>query len=224
MPSQLVPFLLVVIVLTVVPGPDLALGLRNSLRGGTRAMWWTGLGCCTGLLVHAAASIAGLSALLAASATAYTVVKTAGAAYLVWLGASTLWKSWRHRHDAPETGDTGMLRRERNQPDTRSPDLTVTRRAAFRQGLLSNLLNPKIVFLFLTLLPQFVSPGEPRIATSMQLTGVFVGVALVWWRLTSWLVGNLRELIARRRVRLVLERLTGGLMVALGLRVVLDGP
>lgn len=82
MPEQLLPFLLVVTVLTVVPGPDTALGLGNSLRGGSTAMWWTGLGICSGIFVHATASVIGLSAVLAASASAYTVVKTAGAAYL----------------------------------------------------------------------------------------------------------------------------------------------
>ncbi|MEU6696417.1 LysE family translocator [Pseudonocardia sp. NPDC046786] len=101
MPPQLVPFVLVVIVLTVVPGPDTALGLRNGARGGSSAMWWTGLGACSGLCVHAAASVIGLSALLAASAETYTVVKVAGAAYLVWLGVSTLWSTRRRRDPVP---------------------------------------------------------------------------------------------------------------------------
>ncbi|MFD0488400.1 LysE family translocator [Saccharopolyspora spinosporotrichia] len=130
------------------PGPDLALGLRNSLRGGTSAMWWTGLGCCSGLLVHAVASVVGLSALFAASAQAYMVLKLAGAAYLVWLGGSTLWKSWRNRHE-PVALDLPA-----------APKTAIDRRTAFRQGLVSNLLNPKIILLFLTLLPQFISPGS----------------------------------------------------------------
>jgi threonine/homoserine/homoserine lactone efflux protein len=212
MPAQLVPFLLLVIVLTIVPGPDLALCLRNGLRGGATAMWWTGLGCCAGLLVHAAASVLGLSALLAASAAAYTAVKIAGAAYLVWLGAYTLWKSWRDRHE-PDV--------EQVQPVLAATG--ITRRAAFRQGLVSNLLNPKIVLLFLTLLPQFVSPGEPRVATSVVLSLVFLAVALVWWRVASWLAGGLRRTLTRRRVKLVLERLTGGVLVALGMRVAAEG-
>lgn len=213
-PAQLVPFLLFVIVLTIVPGPDIALGLRNSLRGGSNAMWWTGLGCCSGLLVHAAASIIGLSALLAASATAYTAVKIAGAAYLVWLGASTLWKSWRDRHQpAPATPE----------PNTDPAHTRISRLVAFRQGLLSNLLNPKIVLLFLTLLPQFIAPGEPRVATSIVLSLTFLAVALVWWRTTSWLIGGLRHMLTRTRVMHTLERLTGGALVAIGLRVAIDG-
>ena len=208
MPAQLLPFLLVVVVVTLIPGPDTALGLRNSLRAGTTGMWWTGLGCCAGLLVHAVISVLGLSALLAASATAYLAVKVAGAAYLVWLGASTLWKSWRDRHRAvePVAETTG------GEP--------LTRLAAFRQGLVSNVLNPKIIVLFLTRLPQFISPGEPRAWTSLALTLAFVAVAVVYWRLASWLVGGLRQLLTRKRVQLALERVMGAVMVGFGLRMV----
>ncbi len=208
MPAHFLPFLLLAVLITIAPGPDIALGLRNSLRGGAAAMWWTGLGCCTGVLVHATASVVGLSALLAASATAYAVVKIAGATYLVWLGASTLWKSWRDR-DAP----SGPLLPQAGEGSA------ITRPAAFRQGVVSNLLNPKIAVLFLTLLPQFVAPGESQMTTSAVLSATFVAVGLTWWRLSSLLVGGLRRFLTRHRVRLTLERVTGTVMVALGLRV-----
>ncbi|MFR9729640.1 LysE family translocator [Saccharopolyspora sp. MS10] len=212
MPAQLVPFVLFVIVVTLAPGPDTALGLRNSIRGGTTGMWWTGLGCCAGLLVHAALSVAGLSALLAASAVAYTALKLGGAAYLVWLGVTTLWKSVRDRKLPP------ALPPEEDP----LPAAALTRRAAFQQGLVSNLLNPKIILLFLTLLPQFISPGEPRALTSTILVLAFLGVALVYWRLASWLVGGLRGLLRRQQVRLALERITGTVMIGLGLRVAFE--
>ncbi|GAB2734460.1 LysE family translocator [Salinifilum aidingensis] len=213
MPGQLVPFLVVVIVLTVVPGPDTALGLRNSIRGGSAAMWWTGLGVCSGIFVHAAASVVGLSAVLAASASAYAAVKIAGAVYLFWLGASTLWKTWRDRHRGHDA--TALVA---------APGETtgIDRRTAFRQGFISDLLNPKIALLFLTLLPQFIEPGEPRALTSVVLTLVFVSVALVWWRVTSWLAGALGKALARDRVRRSLEAMTGVVMVLLGIRVALE--
>ena len=207
MPEQWGAFLVVAVVLTVVPGPDTALGLRNSLRGGSTAMWWTGLGVCSGIFVHAGASVLGLSALLAASSQAYAVVKLAGAGYLCWLGASTLWKSWRRSDSGPVPGEfepaAGRVRRW----------------AAFREGFVSDLLNPKIALLFLTVLPQFISPGEPRTWTSLQLTAVFVLVGLTYWRVSSWLVGSLRQLLSRRRVRLGLERAMGVVMLGFGLRV-----
>lgn len=210
-PEQLLPFLVLVVVLTVVPGPDKALGLRNSLRGGSTAMWWTGLGVCSGMFVHAAASVVGLSAVLAASAEAYAVVKLAGAAYLLWLGASTLWKTWRDRHQPASALGAGS-----------ADGVGIDRRTAFRQGFVSDLLNPKIALLFLTLLPQFIGPTEPRALTSAVLTLVFVAAALLWWRVTSWLVGAIRTALARDTVRRTLETTTGAAMLLLGTRTALE--
>lgn len=209
MPDQLLGFLAVAVLLTVSPGPDTALGIRNSLRGGSSAMWWTGLGACSGIFVHAVASVIGLSAILAASAKAYAVIKIAGAAYLVWLGAMTLWRTWRDR-GAPH-GDVVA--------SAGSGGEGVARREAFRQGFVSDVLNPKIALLFLTMLPQFISPGEPRVLTSVMLTIAFVTVALLWWRVTSWLAGALRTALTKDKVRTAMEGVTGTVMVALGVRV-----
>ncbi|WNV90133.1 LysE family translocator [Umezawaea sp. Da 62-37] len=208
MPQQLIPFLLVVAVLTVTPGPDMALVLRNGVRGGTKPAWWTGLGCCAGIAVHATAAVIGLSALLAASATAYTVVKLVGAAYLVYLGVSALWHSRRK----PTTTDTPTVEAPAPNP-----------LLAFRQGVLSNVLNPKIALLFLTLLPQFIGTGEPRLATSAVLAAVFLAVAVIWWRVFTLLISPLSHLLARQKVRTAFERATGVVLVALGVKVALEG-
>jgi threonine/homoserine/homoserine lactone efflux protein len=208
MPQQLIPFLLVVAVLTVTPGPDMALVLRNGVRGGVRLAWWTGLGCCAGIAVHATAAVVGLSALLTASATAYAVVKLVGAAYLVYLGLSALWHT-RHRPEpAPALVEAGT---------------GTTPALAFRQGVLSNVLNPKIALLFLTLLPQFIGTGEPRLATSAVLAAVFLGVAVVWWRVFTLLISALSRVLSKQRVRTTFERVTGVVLVALGVRVALEG-
>src|SRR5918997_5477468 len=95
MPDLLVPYLAVIAVLTITPGPDMLLALRNGIRGGTHAAWVTGLGCCTGIAIHATLAVLGLSAILAASSEAFTVVKVAGAAYLVWLGLQALLRPGR---------------------------------------------------------------------------------------------------------------------------------
>lgn len=204
MPHQLLPFLLVVAVMTVAPGPDVALALRNGVSGGSTTAWWTGLGCCTGIAAHACASVLGLSALLTASAQAFTAVRVAGAAYLIVLGARSL----RRRR----TGKT------REQP----PQEGISRRAAFRQGVTSNLLNPKIILIFLTLLPQFVSPEEPRLATTAVLAAVFLTLGVLWWRVFSLLVAVLGRWLSSRRVRTALERVTGVVLISLGLRVAFD--
>jgi threonine/homoserine/homoserine lactone efflux protein len=205
MPDQLLPFLAVVGLLTLTPGPDMALVLRNGVRGGARIAWWTGLGCCTGITVYAAASAIGLAAVLAASATAFTVVRIAGAAYLVYLGAMALWRSRR----SPEVAVV----------DLGQPAPVLDRRAAYRQGLVSNLLNPKIALIFLTLIPQFVSRGEPAFGTTAFLAASFLCMAVLWWRIFSLAVGALGRLVARERVRLTIERLTGAVLIGLGVRV-----
>ena len=184
----------------------MALVLRNGVRGGVRMAWWTGLGCCTGIAAYATASAIGLAAILAASATAFMVIKFVGAAYLVYLGAMALWHS-RKRPAAATPAE--------------APAPTVPgRQAAFRQGLVSNLLNPKIALIFLTLIPQFVSPGEPPFTTGVLAT-VFLGVAVLWWRTFSLAVGALGRLLSRQRVRIAVERVTGTVLIGLGLRVAL---
>ncbi|QTE28934.1 LysE family translocator [Pengzhenrongella sicca] len=208
MPAELVPFLLVVAVLTVTPGPDMALVLRNGVRDGVPAAWRTGLGCCAGIAVHATAAVVGLSAILAASATAFTVVKLLGAAYLVYLGISAIWH-------ARSTGRSSVKQAAPEEPAQQGHG------SAFRQGLLTNLLNPKIALLFLTLIPQFVSPGEPALATTATLAAVFLAAAVLWWRAFSFLVVPLGRLLSRDRMRQNFERLTGAVLVALGIRVAL---
>jgi threonine/homoserine/homoserine lactone efflux protein len=96
-----------------------------------------------------------------------------------------------------------------------------SRAAAYRQGLMSNLLNPKIALIFLTLIPQFVSRGEPPLRTTGILAGVFLGIAVLWWRLFSLAVGALGRLLSRDRARIGFERVTGIVLIGLGLRVAL---
>ncbi len=120
MPAQLLPFLAVVLVLTLTPEPDMALVLRNGVQGGARTAWWTGLGCCTGIAVYATASAVGLAAVLAASATAFLVVKLVGAAYLVYLGAMALWHSRGGRRLPPRSPRRCRRRSRGRRPSGRA--------------------------------------------------------------------------------------------------------
>ncbi|MGI8331266.1 LysE family translocator [Actinomadura scrupuli] len=220
MPVLLVPFLGVVAVLTVTPGPDMLLVLRNGLRGGSRTAWFTGLGCCAGISVHATAAVLGLSAVLAASATAYSVVKLAGAAYLAYLGVRMLLSALR-----PAPRDAGAETGTETAPGrTREPAATgvLGRAAAFRQGLFTNLLNPKIALLFLTLLPQFVGSGEPRLRTTAVLAAVFLALAVIWWRLFTLALSPVSRLLRTPRVRRTLDGVTGTVMLAIGVKVALE--
>lgn len=209
MPALLLPFLGVVALLTITPGPDMLLVLRNGLREGSRTAWYTGLGCCTGIATHATCAVLGLSALLAASVTAYWAVKLAGAAYLAYLGVRMLLAAVRGGSGAAiDVAAAGGAR--------------LGRGGAFRQGLLTNLLNPKIALLFLTLLPQFVSTGEPRLRTTAFLAMIFLVIAVVWWRMFTLALTPVSRFLGRPRIRRGLDGLAGTAMIAIGLKVALE--
>jgi threonine/homoserine/homoserine lactone efflux protein len=209
-PELLVPFLGVVAVLVVTPGPDMLLVVRNGLSGGVRGAWLTGLGCCTGITVHATAAVLGLSAILAASATAYAAVKLAGAAYLAYLGARMLISAIMSGNLSPEAAAPSG--RPVGGPGT-----------AFRQGVVTNLLNPKIALLFLTLLPQFVADGEPRLRTGAILAAVFLGIAVLWWRTFSLAIGPISRVLRAPRARRMLDTVAGCALIAISARVAFEG-
>jgi threonine/homoserine/homoserine lactone efflux protein len=206
--EQLLPFLVGSILVTVVPGADMALVMRQVFIGGTSLAQRTIFGNLTGLVVHAAALAVGLSALLAASAEAYTVVKLAGAAYLVFLGAQTLLSARRGHAEAD-----GSSVPPRGVPSPRT---------AYFQGLVSTVLNPKPALLFLTYLPQFIDESRPVLPQIAFLAGVHILVGLIWMTLYAHLVARAHRTLTRADVRRWLETATGVVLVALGLRIAIE--
>jgi threonine/homoserine/homoserine lactone efflux protein len=209
-PELLLPFLGVVAVLTITPGPDMLLVVRNGLSTGVRGAWVTGLGCCVGISVHATAAVLGLSAILAASATAYATVKLAGAAYLAYLGVRMLISAIMSGDAPPEA-------------PVPAPRPVLGSGTAFRQGLVANLLNPKIALLFLTLLPQFVADGEPHLRTTVILAAVFLGIAVLWWRTFSLAISPISRVLRGSRSRRLLDAVAGCALIAVSARVALEG-
>ena len=194
-------FIGVVAVIVVLPGPDMALELQNGLARGRRAALETAVGITAGLLVWAVAAALGIAALVHASAPAFTALKLVGAVYLVWLGVGALFAAWRGTADD-------------------SADRPAKRKASpFRQGLLTNLLNPKIALVFTTLIPQFVDPGEPAVAQTLLLATVFIAMGLVWLISYALLVAKVGALLQRSVVRRALNAVTGTVLTALGVRV-----
>jgi threonine/homoserine/homoserine lactone efflux protein len=198
----LLPFLVASILVTVIPGADMALITRQVLVGGTPLAQRTIFGNLTGLLVHGVALAAGLSALLVASATAYTVVKLAGAAYLVYLGIQAL--------------------RAARRPAVVPTVVAGAPRRAFLQGLISTVLNPKPALFFLTFLPQFVNRDEAVLPQTMTLAGIHVVVGLIWLTAYAHLVQGARGVLTAPRVKARLERTTGIVLIAFGLRVAVE--
>lgn len=206
MNGQFVTFLSVAVLLTITPGADMALVTRQAIGYGRAAAIWTTYGIVTGLVVWAVLAIAGLAALLAASATAFAVLKLLGGAYLVWLGVQAVWSTRGQPadHAAP-------------RPQPRSPGPTV--RHAYRQGLLSNLLNPKVGIFYTTFLPQFVAPGDPLVPWMAAFAAIHILMGGVWLTCYVRLVVRAGDVLRRPAVRRWLERVTGTVLMALGLRL-----
>jgi RhtB (resistance to homoserine/threonine) family protein len=203
--SGMWPFLVAVGLLTISPGPDTMLVLRNTLRGGRRDGLRTTAGISAGLLVHATLSALGLSLILVRSAAAFDVVKLAGAAYLVWLGAQSLRTALRPAEPAaavPEGFAAGRAR-------------------PLREGLLTNLLNPKVAVFYLAFLPQFIGPGDPVLATSLMLAAIHIAMGLVWLSIVSAAVDRAQRFVTRGAARRWLHGACGVVLVGLGLRLAL---
>lgn len=205
--SQVVAFLGVSVLVIVTPGADMALLTKVVLSNGQRAALLALAGIMTGHVAWVTLSVAGLAALLNASATAFTGLKLAGGAYLAYLGLQAIWQSRRH----PGTPAT-VLPAPMRMTDTR----------AFRQGLLSNLLNPKVGVFYTIFLPQFVTADDPVIAKSALFALIFIVMGMGWlaWYITA--VGKMAGLLSRSRVRAWLDRATGAVLIALGLRLAFE--
>jgi threonine/homoserine/homoserine lactone efflux protein len=201
MPEHPLLFLGIVALLTITPGADMAMVARSVFTGGRRDALATTLGISAGCLAWAFASALGVAAVLAASQTAYDALRLVGAAYLVWLGAQSLLAARRGDYRAPA---------ESTAPRRSSP---------FRQGLLTNLFNPKIAVFYSTFLPQFIGPGDPALPISMLLAGVHIALGIVWLSLYAWLLARAVEAFKGSRLRRALDALTGTVLVALGLRL-----
>jgi threonine/homoserine/homoserine lactone efflux protein len=202
MDHRLLAFLAIATLVTITPGVDMALVTRNVLRWGLGAGLRTSAGILSGLCVWALLAAVGVAAVVAASATAYTALRLAGAAYLVVLGATTLWRSRGGRRSGA--------------PEHAAPP---GRGGLYRQGLLNNLLNPKIGVFYTTFLPQFVAPGRSVLAWTLLLAAIHIATGVVWLAFYAWLVARARAVVGRPRVRRALDRVTGTVLVALGVRV-----
>jgi threonine/homoserine/homoserine lactone efflux protein len=167
-PTGFWSFVAVAAIIVIVPGADMALVARNTLAGGRPAGLRTATGTLLGLGVHAGAALIGLSAVIAASATAFNVVRLVGASYLVWLGLQTLWAT--RKRSQPITVDEHN--RSRNMPRTVQAPLV--------QGILTNVLNPKLALFFLSFLPQFVDTSRPATPQIAVLTGTFIVMGAIW--------------------------------------------
>jgi threonine/homoserine/homoserine lactone efflux protein len=198
-------FLGIAVLVIVTPGQDTALTIRNTLAGGRSTGLATAAGVTVGQAVWTVATAAGVAALLAASEPLFTAVKLAGAAYLVLIGLQALKAALAGLPAGPATN---AAERRRLAP-----------RAGFRQGVLSNLGNPKMAVFFTSLLPQFAGDGGASFAGLLALGLLFNLLTLVW--LAGYAVAVARAGAALRRpaIRRAIDALTGAVLVAFGIRL-----
>jgi threonine/homoserine/homoserine lactone efflux protein len=202
MTSSLWTFVGISLLVIATPGPDTALTVRNTLLGGRRAGGFTAAGVAVGQLVWALTTSAGLVALLVASEWVFEAVRWLGAAYLVWLGGHSLWAAWRG-HAAPLAGVALTPAR-------------LARASAFRQGLLSDLGNPKMAVFFSSLLPQF---SDASFGSLASLGLVFAAMTFVWLLAYAVAISLAGYFMRRRAIWRTVEAITGAALVALGLRL-----
>lgn len=194
---HVLPFLAVSAIVVVTPGVDMALVTKNALLHGRAAARATALGVNLGIFLWTLAAALGLAAVIAASAAAFTAIKLAGALYLVYLGVRAL----RGSHETVTVVAGG---------------------SAFRQGLASNLLNPKIAVFFTSLLPQFVDAAHARPQDLLLLGLLFNCMGVVWLLTYAELAVRGRDVLGRPRVKRALDRLTGVALVGLGVRLAFE--
>ena len=196
--SSLGSFAVVVGLLTLTPGMDTALILRTAAVGAPRRAWGVVLGIQGGTLIWGVLTSAGITALLTASRLAYDILRWAGTGYLIWLGLSMLWSARRRAEPEPAAEAPG-----------------------WRRGLLTNLLNPKMGAFYVALLPQFIPPGVSPFAFGVLLAGIHIVLGTAWSAVLVALAHQLRAVLRRPTARRVLDRVTGTVITAFGLRLAL---
>jgi RhtB (resistance to homoserine/threonine) family protein len=204
---ELLPFLALSVLLILIPGPDTAIVTKNALLGGRRSGVLAAIGVSVGLTIWTVAAAFGIAALLRASAVAFLILKLAGAVYLIWIGVQML--RARDLLAAATNAGHGSARRGAG-------------RKALRQGLLSDLGNPKIAVFFTSFLPQFVHGHGSAFGPLLMLGGIFAVLTLAWLAAYGIIVGQASAFMRRPAVRKALDRFTGVVLIGFGVKLAFE--
>ncbi|AWD68650.1 LysE family translocator [Priestia megaterium] len=197
-------FVITCIFLIILPGPDTAIMTKNTLTGGKKGGFKTMLGICCALSIHTLTAIAGLSAIIAKSALLFSIFKYIGAVYLIYLGIKSLW-TLRNQ----ETTDTVVESKYKNK-------------SSFKQGFLTNLLNPKIAVFFLTFLPQFVNPERHTFMPFLILGITYIVLTVVWYLFYIYLLNQISAFMKKPKTQKVIEGITGTILIGFGIKLALE--
>lgn len=209
MTAALLAFAIAATLLIIAPGPDTMLVMRNTLRAGRRAGWVTAAGTMSGLLIWAVSAALGLTELLRVSRVGFDVVRIAGACYLIWLGVTSLGRARRRHAHREETDGKHAVPTEGARGWGR----------VYLNGVLSNLLNPKIGVFFVAFLPGFTPARVPVTLFTLGLGLWFVAETGAYLAVLAWMVARGADWLRRSAVLRWLERATGVVLIGFGIRL-----
>jgi RhtB (resistance to homoserine/threonine) family protein len=200
-------FVLMCIFFIILPGPDTAIATKNTVTVGKVGGFKTVLGTCCALLIHTSAAVLGLSAIIVKSALLFSVFKYVGAVYLIYLGVKTLW-SLKKKEEAASV-----------EMNTKSKFVNTS---CFKQGFLTNLLNPKVAVLFLTFLPQFVDPGSNTFLPFLIMGTTYTVMTALWSLTYVYLINRISTFMKKPKTQNIIEGLTGTILIGFGIRLFLE--
>ncbi|MFL0498853.1 LysE family translocator [Priestia megaterium] len=200
-------FVITCIFLIILPGPDTAIMTKNTLTVGKQGGFKTMLGICCALSIHTLTAIVGLSAIIAKSALLFSIFKYIGAIYLIYLGIKSLW-ALRNKNTT-ETIEPIAKSKYKNE-------------SSFKQGFLTNLLNPKIAVFFLTFLPQFVNPESHTFMPFLILGITYIVLTVVWYLFYIYLLNQISSFMKKPKTQKVIEGITGTILIGFGIKLALE--
>lgn len=201
-------FILMSILLVILPGPDTGLATNNTIIYGKIGGIRTVFGITTGLVIHTSAAVLGLSAIIVKSAFLFSVFKYVGALYLIYLGIMALWtiKNKRTSIDSDPA-----LRNNKFQ-----------NASCFRQGFLTNLLNPKVAVFFLTFLPQFVVADKNVLIQFLMMGGIYIILTLIWFMLYVYFINYINVWMKKPSTQHFIQGISGVILVGFGIKLALE--
>lgn len=201
------PFIVLCILLIILPGPDTAIATKNTLTVGKTGGLKTLFGTCCALLIHTTAAVIGLSALIVKSALLFSILKYVGAVYLGYLGFKTLWS---------------LRKKEASDVLETAPILEEGQMNCFRQGFLTNLLNPKVAVFFLTFLPQFVDHGQEPLLPFLIMGLTYTLLTLIWFIPYIYLINQISAFMKRPSTEKAVQGLTGIALLGFGIKLAFE--
>ncbi|WP_121663575.1 LysE family translocator [Metabacillus litoralis] len=202
--SDFLTFLVLSLFVVTSPGIDTALITKRTISDGRKDGFSMALGITSGSFVHTFAAAFGLSAILLQSAVAFEIVKYVGAIYLIYLGIST------------------FISRKKKDPAAENQQDAEMKKSAFKQGLISNVLNPKVAMFFLTFLPQFIQTGENATQQLIIMGVIYTLLSISWFFIYVFFINYLREWLLSPTVQGIMDKATGLVLIGFGLKLALD--